>query len=109
MERRLEPETVEAVAREASREGQVIGLRMSETGEEDASPWTRLPSRRKRQVPVTESLPKTVSAVLVQRLFVEKAGLPSALLNQIKRLAAFRNPEFYKKQRMRLSTAITRV
>jgi superfamily II DNA or RNA helicase len=33
--------------------------------------------------------------------------LPPALLNQIKRLAAFQNPEFYKKQRMRLSTAGT--
>jgi len=43
----------------------------------------------------------------VQRLFVEKAALPSELLNQIKRLAAFQNPEFYKKQGMRLSTALT--
>jgi superfamily II DNA or RNA helicase len=38
---------------------------------------------------------------------VEKKDLPSALLNQIKRLAAFQNPEFYKKQSMRLSTALT--
>ncbi len=30
-----------------------------------------------------------------------------ALLNQLKRLAAFQNPEFYKKQKMRLSTAQT--
>ena len=52
-------------------------------------------------------LPPEVRAVLAQRLFVAKAGLPSPLLNQIKRLAAFQNPEFYKKQRMRLSTALT--
>jgi hypothetical protein len=38
---------------------------------------------------------------------IEKAGLPSPLLNQLKRLAAFQNPEFYKKQGMRLSTALT--
>lgn len=44
---------------------------------------------------------------MAQKLFVEKAGLPSALMNQIKRLAAFQNPEFYKKQSMRLSTALT--
>src|SRR5450631_1823478 len=36
-----------------------------------------------------------------------EAGLPSPLLNQIKRLAAFQNPEFYKKQSLRLSTALT--
>ena len=45
--------------------------------------------------------------MLAQRLFVEKAGLPAALLNQLKRLAAFQNPEFYKKQRMRLYTGTT--
>jgi hypothetical protein len=45
--------------------------------------------------------------VLAQRLFVEKAGLPAALIDRIKRLAAFQNPEFYKKQSMRLSTAVT--
>ena len=36
-----------------------------------------------------------------------RRGCPSPLLNQIKRLAAFQNPEFYKKQSMRLSTAMT--
>jgi len=45
--------------------------------------------------------------VLAQRLFVEKAGLPSALITELKRLAAFQNPDFYKKQKMRLSTALT--
>lgn len=45
--------------------------------------------------------------MLSQLLFVEKAGLPSPLINQIKRLAAFQNPEFYKKQALRLSTALT--
>ncbi len=57
--------------------------------------------------PITEPLPPKVRAVLAQKLFVEKAGLPSPLINQIKRLAAFQNPEFYKKQSMRLSTATT--
>ena len=46
-------------------------------------------------------------AVLAQRLFVAKGGLAPTHLNQIKRLAAFQNPEFYKKQSLRLSTALT--
>ena len=46
-------------------------------------------------------------AVLAQRLFVSKSGLSPTHLNQIKRLAAFQNPEFYKKQSLRLSTALT--
>lgn len=45
--------------------------------------------------------------MLAQRLFVEKTNLPSPLLNEIKRLAAFQNPEFFKKQSLRLSTAMT--
>jgi hypothetical protein len=40
-------------------------------------------------------------------LFLERNGLPSPLLNQIKRLAAFQNLEFYKRQGMRLSAALT--
>lgn len=52
-------------------------------------------------------LPPQIKAVLAQRLYGEKAGLPPPLLNQLKRIAAFQNPEFYKKQRMRLSTATT--
>jgi len=46
-------------------------------------------------------------AVLAHRLFVEKEGLDSSLLDQIQRLAAFQNPEFWKKQNLRLSTALT--
>jgi hypothetical protein len=96
------------IADEASRRGRVIGVRMSDTTDEDGrTPWTRSPSGRPRKVAITEALPAAVKAVLSQRLFIEKAGLPSVLLNQLLRLAAFQNPEFYKKQRMRLSTALT--
>ena len=41
---------------------------------------------RREQLRITGPLPNRVSAVLAQRLFVAKAGLPSPLLNQIKRL-----------------------
>jgi len=83
------------IAREATRQDAVIDVRMADKDdEENAAPWRRLPSGRPRPVRVTEPLPKDVRAVLAQRLFVEKAALPSAVLNQIKRLAAFQNPEF---------------
>ncbi len=107
--RRLELATVETLVAEASRRGQILGVRGVgwPGGEEEFTPWTRPPSGRPRPVVVAGPLPPEVHAVLAQRLFVSKAGLPPALLNQIKRLAAFQNPEFYKKQRMRLSTAGT--
>jgi hypothetical protein len=104
----MEPATVETIAREATRRGQVVGVRFAEpVDDEDTTPWIRLPSRRVRRTIISEPLHCHVRAVLAQRLFVERAELPSSLLNQIKRLAAFQNPEFYKKQSMRLSTAIT--
>lgn len=105
---RIEPTRVEAIAREATRTGQVVGVRFAEVvdDEELAAPWTRLPSGRAPAKHVNEPLPPAVKGVLAQRLFIEKTGLPSAMLNQLKRLAAFQNPEFYKKQKMRLSTAM---
>ncbi|MGH3993326.1 MAG: DEAD/DEAH box helicase family protein, partial [Pseudonocardiaceae bacterium] len=86
-----------------------MGVRFAEIidDEEAVAPWTRLPSGRTPTKRIGGPLPSVVKAVLAQRLFIEKAGLPSPLLNQLKRLAAFQNPEFYKKQKMRLSTALT--
>jgi superfamily II DNA or RNA helicase len=105
---RIDRKTVERIAGEAVRQGSVIGVRTAETAdEEDAEPWARPPSGGPRFVRIAEPLPNRMRSVLSQRLFVEKAGLPSPLLNQIKRLAAVQNPEFYKKQSMRLSTALT--
>lgn len=106
---RIVPSTVEHIAAEATRKGQVIGVRSADLGDdaEDRAPWTRSPSRTPRRTLLTEALPAAVRVVVAQRVFLEKAGLPSPLINQIKRLAAFQNPEFYKKQSMRLSTALT--
>jgi hypothetical protein len=40
--------------------------------------------------------------VRANRIFIEKNGLPEAMLDRLNRLAAFQNPEFYKAQAMRL-------
>ncbi|MBN1851432.1 MAG: DEAD/DEAH box helicase [Pirellulales bacterium] len=101
---------VETLANEATEKGQVIGVRMGEPSDDNetkATPWMRPPSRKKPKLVITGPLPPSIQAVLSQQLFIETEGLPSALINQIKRLAAFQNPEFYKKQSMRLPTALT--
>ena len=106
---RIDPALATKIAQEAIRADQVVGVRFTELTDvqEDAKPWTVPPSKRDREIPIIGPLPSTVRAVLSQRLYIEKQGLPPALLNRLKRLAAFQNPEFYKKQRMRLSTAMT--
>lgn len=106
---RMAPLTVESIAREAAQLGKIVGVRFNSANEDgkDETPWERPPSGQPEKVHITEQVPSEVHAVLAQRLFVDKTDLPSPLLNQIKRLAAFQNPEFYKKQSMRLSTALT--
>ncbi|HEV7671409.1 MAG TPA: DEAD/DEAH box helicase family protein [Thermoanaerobaculia bacterium] len=103
---RIAASTVEAIANEATRQGRVVGVRSVADGDE-ATPWRDLPSGRPRRSQMPGPLPREVHAVLAQRIFVEKVGLPSPLLNEIKRLAAFQNPEFYKKQALRLSVSTT--
>lgn len=76
---------VESLSDEASRRGQVIGVRVAPTDEHARTPWNRLPSGRARFVPVSTPLPNPVKGVLSQRLFIEKDGLPSPVLNQLKR------------------------
>jgi superfamily II DNA or RNA helicase len=102
--KRLSPLEVQNIADKAVRRGDVIGLKLPSDHDDDQAPWERSPSGRLQEQRIKGKIPKKVTAVLAQRIFVEKKSLPSELLNRIKRLAAFQNPEFYKKQKMRLST-----
>lgn len=103
--KRVAREKVENVVADAERAGGVIGLRLALTDEsEGEDPWLRPPSRRKRDTPIEEPLPREVCLVRGDLVYVEKKGLPSAMLNRLLRLAAFQNPEFYRAQAMRLST-----
>ena len=106
--KRIDALEVESIASEASRRGRVVGLRLPQPlDEDDRKPWQRPPSGVPKHSPLSCSLPSKICAVLANRLFVVKEGVPSPLLNQIKRIAAFQNPEFYARQKMRLSTALT--
>jgi hypothetical protein len=83
----------------------MLGIRTAESDEE-ASLLGPLSARSARRS-VPGPLPERVSAVLAQRLVIETASWPSRLINLIKRTAAFEDPEFHRKQAMRLSIATT--
>ena len=51
-----------------------------------------------------EDFPPVVALTLADGLYVERRGISPRAQNRIKRLAAFRNPDFYKAQAMRLPT-----
>ncbi|HEY5958710.1 MAG TPA: DEAD/DEAH box helicase family protein [Polyangiaceae bacterium] len=103
---RIEPERLRAIVGQAHRNGTVLGVRAvgEEIEEEEDSPWLRQASAPRGSNVLVGALPSRIVATLAQRLFVSKKGLPPVLVAQIRRLAAFQNPEFYKKQAMRMST-----
>ena len=70
--------------------------------EEDAdAPWQmKLPEPGLND----KDFPPDLKAVMANMLYIPKEGLSPKALNQLKRLAAFKNPEFYKAQAMRFPT-----
>jgi hypothetical protein len=67
--------------------------------EDQKKPWKRSAAPRKLAGPMPQSLTLTIANLI----YFEKAQLPQPLANRLIRLAAFQNPEFYKKQAMRFS------
>lgn len=51
----------------------------------------------------SDGFPKTISVTKANMLYVSKRGIPQKAQNQIRRLAAFGNPEFYRAQAMHQS------
>ncbi|MDP3847646.1 MAG: DEAD/DEAH box helicase family protein [Pseudomonas sp.] len=74
----------------------VIGV----ADEDERQPWqSQAPKTQKLACP----LPKSLTVTLANQVYFNKSELPQPLANQLIRLAAFQNPEFYKAQAMRLS------
>lgn len=67
--------------------------------EEAERPWETV-----RMAWSGSEFPQNVQLVKANMLYIAKTGISQRGLNAIKRLAAFRNPEFYKAQALRLPT-----
>lgn len=72
---------------------------LKEDTEEKPKPW-----ETNIVILQNKDFPDAIEIVKANMLFIPKAGISQKALNRIKRLAAFKNPEFYKAQAMRLST-----
>ena len=75
-----------------------VSLELSHTSEE--KPW---------EMPLGDNVqnidfPLRINMTIANMLYIPLAGLSAKSVNLFKRIAAFRNPEFYAKQGMRLST-----
>ncbi|OOG43620.1 DEAD/DEAH box helicase family protein [Rhodanobacter sp. C05] len=68
--------------------------------EDHKEPWKHSsPSSNK----LVGAMPKSLTVILANLIYFEKARLPQPLANRLIRLAAFQNPEFYKAQAMRFA------
>ena len=102
--RRISADQVEWIVNDAARRGQVLGIRMALSDDDDsAQPWMLPPSKRRSKKPIDGPFPDRVDIVRGNMIFVAKEGMPPAMLNRLLRLAAFQTPEFYKAQAMRLA------
>jgi len=98
--RKIQKSQIDELVAEAERDDLVLGVRAAP--DDDATvPWL-LPPSRKRHRAITGQNPDSIEIVLANQVYVPKEGLSSSLRNAILRLVAFRNPEFYKAQAMRM-------
>lgn len=100
---RLSRDRLTPIVAEASEVGQVIGIPIPSTDEDD-EPWASPPSRRGKEPRIEGELPTSVDVVLGNQIYIDRSKIPPRRVNRIARLAAFQNPEFYAAQSMRLPT-----
>ena len=106
---RIDRGTVEQIAGEATRQGSVVGVRMAEPADEEEADAVDAPAvgQAAHSVGSPDRCPSECARSSRSGSSSRRPVCPRRCSNQIKRLAAFQNPEFYKKQSMRLSTALT--
>jgi superfamily II DNA or RNA helicase len=72
---------------------------LKEADEELAKPWEKYQLKWSKT-----DFPSEIKIVKANMLYIEKKDISQKALNVLKRLAAFKNPEFYKAQAMRMPT-----
>jgi superfamily II DNA or RNA helicase len=97
---KIRTERIVELVKTAEQEDLVLGVRTAPE-EDGTAPWL-LPPSRKRTERISGANPDTIEIVQANQIYVPKTGLSPSLRNAILRLAAFRNPEFYKAQAMRM-------
>lgn len=93
--KKIDKEAAEALANEFSKSGELGTLA---TDSEEAKPW----ETKTKTVITSTDFPSSITMVKANMLYVPIVGLSPAAKNRIKRLAAFKNPDFYRAQKMRL-------
>jgi superfamily II DNA or RNA helicase len=96
---RLSQESLEYFSGQLCQGNELGILKMDDEEVVPSKPW-----EMKKSVLLNNDFPKAIEIVKANMLYIPKRGISPKALNRIKRLAAFKNPDFYKAQAMRLST-----
>lgn len=96
------PDQWEALSSVEALSAEAAASAASAVGGFDLGPEARGWSRWKTTSP--SPMPATITAQLGGQLSLLRAGLPAAMVAELKHLASLHNPEFYEKQKMRFST-----
>ncbi len=100
---KLSPEEIDHFFRHLCKGDELGTLRKEVDAEETKErPWE--PGATELFHATAKDFPKQVEMVKGNMLYIDKKAFSQRALNCLKRLAAFRNPEFYKAQAMRLPT-----
>lgn len=101
MVRRLPAKDAAAILMKSDPAGELGELLLNEEGEEATKPW----EKKKPEINLTDDdFSGEMEIVRANMIHIPKACLSVRAVNKIRRLGAFRNPEFYKAQAMRRST-----
>ncbi|MGB9438619.1 MAG: DEAD/DEAH box helicase family protein, partial [Desulfobacterales bacterium] len=86
-------------------DGHELGVLKQDEEENAEKPWEKPWEASKAKIELQkDDFPKQIEIVEANMLFIPKLGISQRALNRLKRLASFKNPMFYKRQAMRLST-----
>jgi len=101
---RMSAAAVTDLVEAAELSGRVLNVRMPVDDDQADEPWKLSPSRRSTPRRIDVPVPQTINVTVSDQIYVDRSELPSAMIAQLVRLAAFQNPEFYRAQAMRLPT-----
>ena len=82
-----------------SADGELGALSKAEDMEEAEKPWKKSPTLFR-----AEDAAQPITITLANGIYIDTAGLKPSLQNALRRLAAYSNPEFYKKKALGFST-----
>src|SRR5579864_5079502 len=78
---RIQRGHLERVVHEAERRGRVLGVSLPPAEDDEPTPWTAPPSRRRKGSPIVGELPRSLELILGNEIYMVKDGLAPELRN----------------------------